>query len=101
MFWDLKFFTPLPVPGKRRQLVTLRDAVEYMTSVPLKERGAEYWRPAVTILGIVGERGGCRFFAERAVAFRLRKGVNPEPPEFDPERKRDRPWGKRKLKRDG
>lgn len=100
MSWDLEFHRPITVPGKRKQLVTLRDAVEYMTSLPLEERGAEYWRPAVTILGIVGERGGCRFFAERAVAFGLRKGVQDPPPEFDPERKRDRPWGKRKLKRD-
>jgi hypothetical protein len=40
------------------------------------------------------------FFAERAVAFGLRKGAQDPPPEFDPDRKRDRHWGKRKLKRD-
>jgi hypothetical protein len=97
--WDLEFFTPIPLPGKRKPLVTLRDAVKYMTSLPLEERGAEYWRPAVTILGIVGERGGCRFFAERAVAFGLRKGVNDPPPEPDPAKKTTH-WGKRKLKRD-
>jgi hypothetical protein len=44
------------------------------------------WRPAATRLAIIGERGGCMFFAERAVAFGLRKGVNDDPPEFDPER---------------
>jgi hypothetical protein len=36
------------------------------------------------------------FFAERAVAYELRKGAQNPPPEFDPERKRDRPWGKAK-----
>jgi hypothetical protein len=40
------------------------------------------------------------FFAELAVRHGLRKGVKDAPPKFDPERKRDRPWGKRKLKRD-
>jgi hypothetical protein len=40
------------------------------------------------------------FFAERAVAHGLRKGATDDQPEFDPERKRDQPWGKRKLKRD-
>jgi hypothetical protein len=71
-----------------------------MTSLPRAERGADHWWPAVALLAITGERGGCMFFAERAVAFGLRKGVQNPPPEFDPERKRDRPWGKRKLKRD-
>lgn len=100
MSWDLEFFKPIPVPGKRKQLVTLRDAVEYMTSLPRAERGADYWWPAVTLLAIIGERGGCMFFAELTVRFGLRKGVKHPPPEFDPERNRDRPWGKRKLKRD-
>jgi hypothetical protein len=98
--WDLEFFQPISVPGKRKPLVTLRDAVEYMTSLPRAERGADYWWPAVTLLAIIGECGGCMFFAERAVAYGLRKGAQNPPPEFDPERKRDRPWGKRKLKRD-
>jgi hypothetical protein len=97
--WDLEFFTPLPVPGKRKPLVTLRDAVEYMTSLPRDEQNAEHWRPAATLLAIIGERGGCMFLAERAVAFGLRKGVQDAPPEPDPAKKTSH-WGKRKLKRD-
>jgi hypothetical protein len=96
--WDSEFFQPIPVPGKRKQLVTLRDAVDYMTSLPRKEQNAEYWRPAATLLAIIGERGGCMFFAERAVSFGLRKGVKDEPV-FDPSRKTTH-WAKRKLKRD-
>jgi hypothetical protein len=79
-------------------LATLRDAVEYMTSLPRAERGADYWWPAVTLLAMIGERGGCMFLAERAVAFGLRKGVNDEPV-FEPSRKTTH-WAKRKLKRD-
>jgi hypothetical protein len=94
----LEFHAPIPVPGKRKPLVTLRDAVEYMTSLPRNEQNAEYWRPAATLLAIIGERGGCMFFAERAVAFGLRKGVK-DVPDFDPSRKTTH-WAKRKLKRD-
>jgi hypothetical protein len=63
MPWDLEFFKPIPVSGKRKPLVTLRDAVEYMTRLPRAERGADHWWPAVTLLAIIGERGGCMFFA--------------------------------------
>jgi hypothetical protein len=35
--WDLKFFQPIPLPGKCKPLVTLRDAVEYMTELPRAE----------------------------------------------------------------
>jgi hypothetical protein len=74
MSWDAEFFKPIPVPGKRKPRVTLRDAVEYMTSLSRKEQNAEHWRPAATLLAIIGERGGCMFFAERAVVHGLRKG---------------------------
>jgi hypothetical protein len=96
--WDSEFFQPIPVPGKRKPLVTLRDAVEYMTSLPRAEQNAEHWRPAATLLAIIGEKGGCMFFAELAVAFGLRKGVK-HAPVFDPSRKTTH-WAKRKLKRD-
>ena len=98
MSWDLEFFKPIEVPGSQKKLATLRDAVEYMTSLPREEQNAEHWRPAATLLAIIGEKGGCMFFAERAVAFGLRKGVNAEP-DFDPSRKKTH-WAKRKLKRD-
>jgi hypothetical protein len=97
--WDLEFFAPISVPGKRKPLMTLRDAVKYMTSLPRGEQSAEHWRPAATLLGIIGERGGCMFFAELAVRHGLRKGVQDPPPEPDPSKKTTH-WGKRKLKRD-
>lgn len=99
MSCDLKFFQPIPVPGTRKPLVTLRDAVAYMTSLPRAEQNVEHWRPAATLLTIIGEKGGCMFFAERAVAFGLRKGVTDPPPEPDPSKKTSH-WGKPKLKRD-
>jgi hypothetical protein len=97
--WDLEFYEPIPLSGKRKPLVTLRDAVQYMTSLPRAEQNAEHWRPAATLLSIIGEKGGCVFFAELAVRFGLRKGVKDPPPEPDPSKKTTH-WGKRKLKRD-
>jgi hypothetical protein len=98
--WDLKFYQPVQVPGKRKQLVTLRDAALYVTKWPKAEREAEHWRPAAILLKLIGEKGGCMLLARMSVVHGLRKGVKDAPPEFDPERKRDQPWGKRKLKRD-
>jgi hypothetical protein len=97
--WDREFYEPIAVPGKRKPLVTLRDAVMYMTSLPRAEQNAEYWRPAAMLLGIIGENGGCVVFARIAVMYGLRKGVQPEPPEPDPS-KITTHWGKQKLKRD-
>jgi hypothetical protein len=62
--WDSEVFKPIALPGKRKPLVTLRDAAKYMTSLPRAEQNAEHWRPAATLLGIIGEKGGCMFFAE-------------------------------------
>jgi hypothetical protein len=96
--WDSEFFEPIQIPGKRKALVTLRDAVEYMTSLPRKEQNAEHWRPAATLLAILDEKGGCVLFARMAVGHGLRKGVKDEPV-IDQSRKTTH-WGKRKLKRD-
>jgi hypothetical protein len=71
--WELEFYEPIPLPP-RKPLVTLRDAVRYMTSLPRKEQNAEHWRPAATLLGIIGENGGCVVFARIAVMHGLRKG---------------------------
>ena len=98
MSWDLEFFKPIEVPGSRKKLATLRDAVEYMTSLPRAEQNAEHWRPAATLLAIIGERGGCMLFARMAVMHGLYKGVKDEPV-FDQSRKTTH-WAKRKLKRD-
>ena len=82
MSWDREFYEPIAVPGKRQPIVTLRDAVMYMTSLPRAEQNAEHWRPAATLLRIIGENGGCVVFARIAVMYGLRKGVQDAPPEY-------------------
>jgi hypothetical protein len=94
----LEFHAPIPVPGKRKPLLTLRNAVEYMISLPREEQNAEHWRPAATLLAIIGEKGGCMLFARIAVMHGLRKGVKDEPV-FDHSGKTTH-WAKRELKRD-
>jgi hypothetical protein len=96
--WDLKFYEPVQVPGKRKQLVTLSDAALYVTKLPKSEREAEHWRPAAILLKLIGEQGGCRLLARMSVVHGLRKGVTPEP-EFDYFRKSPS-FTKHKLKRD-
>src|SRR3954464_10607730 len=97
--WDLKFYEPIALPGRRKPLATLREAVHYMTSLPGGEQNAEHGRPAATLLGIIGENGGCVVFARIAVMYGLAKGDKPERPEPDPSKKMTH-RGKRKLKRD-
>jgi hypothetical protein len=93
-----KFYEPIAVPGKRQRLTTIRDAALYITSLPEPERGAEHWRPAATLLRLIGENGGCVVFPGLALMYGLRKGVQPEPPEPDPSKKTTH-WGKRESKR--
>jgi hypothetical protein len=97
--WELRFYEPIVLP-RRKPLVTLRDAAIYITSLPQAERGSEHWRPAAVLLKLIGENGGCVVLARLAVAYGLRKGVREVRPEYDEDGSRDRPWGKRKLKRD-
>jgi hypothetical protein len=52
------------------------------------------------LLKLIGENSGCVVLARLAVQHGLRKGVKDDLPEYDSDRPRDRPWGKRKLKRD-
>jgi hypothetical protein len=61
--WDREFYELIAVPGKRKPLVTLRDAIMHMTGLFREEQNAEHWRPAATLLGIIGENGGCVVFA--------------------------------------
>ena len=61
MSWDAEFFKLIPVPSKRKPLVTLRDAVKYMTGLPREGQNAEHRQPAATLLALIDERGGCMF----------------------------------------
>ena len=95
MSWEQRFYDPIILPG-RKPLVTLRDAVLYITKLPKAEHDAEEWQAAIESLMLVAELGGPTMFARIGSMRALNRGYVRE---FDTSRK-DTHWGKRKLKRD-
>jgi hypothetical protein len=55
--WVQRFDDPIVLPG-RKPLVTLRDAVLYITKLPKAEHDADEWRAAIQALLLVAERNG-------------------------------------------
>ena len=56
--------SPLPAGG---QLITLRDAANYITKLPKAEQDAPQWRAAIEALMLVADRGGPTMFARIGV----------------------------------
>ena len=92
--WQRKFEDPIPLPDGR-ELVTLRGAAGYITSLPEKETDLPDWQVAMEALLLVS-RSGPTMLARIAVMKALNRDVERV---FNPERK-DTHWGERKLKRD-
>jgi hypothetical protein len=92
--WQRKFEDPIPLPDGRK-LVTLRDAADYITSLPKKESDLPEWQAAIAVLMLVS-RSGPTMLARIGVMKALNRRVERV---FNPDRK-DSHWGKRKLKRD-
>jgi len=86
---------PIPLPHGR-QLVTLKDAANYIQKLPKAEQDLEEWQVAVEALLLVVELSGPAMMARIGVMRALNRGYVRE---FDSSRK-DTYWGKRKLKRD-
>jgi hypothetical protein len=47
--WSREFDNPVPLPGGR-QLVTLKDAADYVMKLPKPEQNLEEWQTAVVCL---------------------------------------------------
>ena len=92
--WQRKFEDPISPPGGRK-LVTLRDAADYITSLPKKESDLPEWQTAIEVL-MLCSRSGPTMLARIGVMKALNRHVERV---FNPDRK-DTHWGKRKLKRD-
>jgi hypothetical protein len=74
---------------------TLRDAADYITTLPKKESDLPEWQTAIEVLMLVA-RSGPTMLARIAFLWALNRHVARM---FNPDRK-DPHWGKRKLKRD-
>ena len=93
--WRRRFDDPIPL-AHGRHLVTLEDAGRYITKLPKAEHEAAEWQAAMEALILVATLGGPTMFGRIGIMRALNRHIQRV---FDPSRK-DRHWGKRKLKRD-
>jgi len=93
--WKRRFDDAIVLPDGRK-LVTLLDAATYATKLPKKEADTPEWQAAIESLMLVAESGGPTMFARIGIMRVLNRHVERV---FDPSRK-DKHWGRRKLKRD-
>ena len=66
MAWFKRFVDPIILPDGR-ELLTLRDAAEYITALPKAEHDAADWQVAMEVLLLVAERDGPEMLARIAV----------------------------------
>ena len=92
--WGRSFDDPVRVDG--RKLVTLRDAGEYIATLPQTEHGAPEWQAATEALILVAEQGGPTMFARIGIMRALNRHYVPP---LNPQGKEPH-WRRRKLKRD-
>ena len=93
--WSRAFDDPIPLP-RGRQLVTLKDAANYIQKLSKAEQDLEEWQAAVEALLLVVELDGPTMMARIGMLRALNRHVERV---FNSDRK-DTHWGKRKLKRD-
>jgi hypothetical protein len=95
MPWSRAFDEPIQ-PPKGKALVTLRNAGDYIGSLPKAEQDLEEWQAAVGALLLVVEHNGPTVMARIGIMRALNRGIERV---FNTDRK-EKHWGKRKLKRD-
>jgi len=98
--WSREFEDPIIIParglrGKPRQLVTLKDAGEYIAKLPKAEHTAIEWQTAMEAL-LLAVRGAPTMLARIGIMKALHRH---DAREFKPSEKKTH-WGKRKLARD-
>ena len=95
--WSTPFEDPITLPrGRQRQLVTLKDAADYIMKLPKAEQNLQEWQTATEVLIMAAEGRGPVMHASIGVLRALNRHVERV---FNPDRK-DTHWGKRKLARD-
>lgn len=92
--WQRSFDEPIELPDGHK-LVTLRDAADYITTLPRKDAELPEWQAAIEALLLVS-KGGPTMLARIGVVRALNRN---RVPEFKTSEKKTH-WAKRKLKRD-
>ena len=93
--WKRPFEDPISLP-RGRPLVTLKDAADYITRLPMAEHKSQEWQAAIEALIMAAEGRGPLMHARIGVLRALNRHVERA---FNPDRK-DPHWGRRKLARD-
>lgn len=95
--WKRRFDEPIPLPDGRR-LKTLREAADYITSLPPKVSAGEEWQAAIFALMLVAKsRTGPTMLARIGMMRALHRHDPPKPINPSP---KNTHWAKRKLLRD-
>jgi len=93
--WKRPFDDPIPLP-RGRQLVTLEDAANYIQKLPVAEQQLlKEWQTAEALLLVV-DLSGPTMMVRIGMLRALNRHVERV---FEPSRK-DKHWGRQKLKRD-
>src|SRR5258707_8464737 len=87
--WKRRFDDPIPLP-RGRHLVTLEDAGNYITKLPMAEHDAAEWQAAMESLILVVQLGGPTMFARIGIMRALNRNGERT---FIPSRK-DAHWGR-------
>jgi hypothetical protein len=82
--WSRKFDTPIDAGD--RDLVTLRDAADYVLKLPKAKAALPHWQLAAQLLLSAAEQGGILMIAEIAMRQALAHGI----PKAEPEPRRKR-----------
>jgi hypothetical protein len=86
--WDRQFYDPIELPGRRKPLVTLRDAAQYIIKLPKAERHEPEWQTAAEVLMLIAKRGGDPMMAHIAMMQALHRDKGKVEVEAAPRRKR-------------
>jgi hypothetical protein len=92
--WKRPFEDPITLPDGRT-LSTLRDAGDYITSLPKAVHEAPEWQAAMEALILVATLGGPTMLPRIGIMRALNRNVERV---FDPTRK-EKHWGRKKLAR--
>lgn len=74
MSWSRRFDHPITLPDGSGELTTLRDAGEYISTLPKAKQSAAHWQTAAGELLTAAERGGILMLAEIAMRQALSHG---------------------------
>jgi hypothetical protein len=83
--WSRRFDDPILLPNGR-ELVTLKDAGDYITKLPKAEHSAPEWQTAMKVLILVAEKGGPTMMARMGIMQALHRHDRPAAPNPRPKR---------------